>query len=69
MPTTASRPAVHYRREGQGVPVVLSHALGCNLGMWDDVAPIFNAKCVQCHQQGGIAPFRLDDYEIAKAMR
>jgi 3-oxoadipate enol-lactonase len=29
---------VHYRREGQGPPVVLSHALGCNLDMWDDVA-------------------------------
>ena len=29
---------MHYRREGQGAPVVLSHALGCNLGMWDDVA-------------------------------
>ena len=39
MPSTASRPALHYRREGQGPPVVLSHALGCNLGMWDDLAP------------------------------
>ncbi|HEY1230541.1 MAG TPA: alpha/beta fold hydrolase, partial [Ramlibacter sp.] len=27
-------------REGQGPLVVLSHALGCDLRMWDGVAPI-----------------------------
>jgi hypothetical protein len=32
-----------------------------------DVAPIFNDKCVRCHQASGIAPFRLDDYANAKA--
>lgn len=32
----------------------------------EHVAPIFNAKCVACHQEGGIGPFRLDDYETAK---
>jgi len=32
-----------------------------------DVAPILDAKCVQCHQSGGIAPFRLDTYADAKA--
>jgi hypothetical protein len=34
---------------------------------WQDVAPILNDKCVRCHQQGGIGPFRLDDYADAKA--
>ena len=34
---------------------------------WQDVAPIYNSKCVRCHQDGGIAPFRLDDYADAKA--
>jgi hypothetical protein len=34
---------------------------------WQDVAPIYNTKCVGCHQQGGIAPFRLDNYNDAKA--
>ena len=34
---------------------------------WSDVAPIYNNKCVRCHQQGGIAPFRLDNYADAKA--
>src|SRR6187551_3816548 len=35
------------------------------LTFWGDVAPIFNEKCVKCHQAGGIAPFRLDSYEEA----
>jgi hypothetical protein len=38
------------------------------LTFWGDVAPIFNDKCVKCHQAGGIAPFRLDSYEDAKRM-
>jgi hypothetical protein len=34
---------------------------------WQDVAPIYNQKCVRCHQDGGIGPFRLDNYADAKA--
>jgi hypothetical protein len=34
---------------------------------WKDVAPIYNSKCVGCHQAGGIGPFRLDNYADAKA--
>src|SRR5690349_15001042 len=34
---------------------------------WQDVAPIYYDKCVRCHQEGGIAPFRLDTYEEARA--
>jgi hypothetical protein len=34
---------------------------------WRDVAPILNAKCVGCHQEGGIGPFRLTDYASAEA--
>src|SRR5215831_18789473 len=37
------------------------------LTYWQDAAPIFDAKCVKCHQAGGIGPFRLDDYVDAKA--
>ena len=29
---------------------------------WQDVAPIYNQRCVSCHQAGGIGPFRLDTY-------
>ena len=33
---------------------------------WRDVAPIYYERCVTCHQAGGIAPFRLDDYGEAQ---
>ncbi len=33
---------------------------------WQDVAPIFFASCVSCHQNGGIGPFKLDNYAEAK---
>ena len=32
------KPELHWISEGQGPTVVLSHALGCDLGMWDAVA-------------------------------
>lgn len=32
---------------------------------WQDVAPIYNDKCVACHQAGGLAPFALDNYPDA----
>lgn len=37
------------------------------LTYWQDMVPLFEAHCLSCHQQGGIAPFRLDDYASAKA--
>lgn len=30
------------------------------------IAPILEAKCVDCHQEGGIAPFAMANYEIVK---
>jgi hypothetical protein len=33
----------------------------------EHVSPIFNEKCVSCHQVDGVGPFRLDDYETARA--
>ena len=33
---------------------------------WQDIAPIFFDRCVTCHGDGGIGPFRLDTYEVAK---
>lgn len=36
------------------------------LTYYQDMVPIFEKHCLQCHQQGGIAPFRLDDYAEAK---
>jgi len=31
-----------------------------------DIAPIIEAKCIACHQEGGIAPFGFDNYEKVK---
>ncbi|MDB5423546.1 MAG: hypothetical protein JWQ29_962 [Phenylobacterium sp.] len=31
-----------------------------------DVAPILEAKCVACHQEGGIGPFAMSDYSMVK---
>src|SRR5262249_47334008 len=31
-----------------------------------DVAPILEARCVACHEEGGIAPFALKDYASVK---
>jgi hypothetical protein len=34
---------------------------------WADMAPLFAQHCMRCHSEGGIAPFRLDDYAQAKS--
>jgi hypothetical protein len=38
-----------------------------NISYAEDVAPIIQAKCVACHQEGGIAPFKFDSYEVVKS--
>jgi mono/diheme cytochrome c family protein len=32
----------------------------------NDIAPILQAKCVTCHQKGGIGPFAMDSYDVVK---
>jgi peroxiredoxin len=39
-----------------------------NISYSDEIAPILQAKCVTCHQKGGIAPFAMDSYDIVKMM-
>jgi len=56
---TAGKPALHYtrRRARNGAPrrtVVLSHALGCDLDMWDGLANTLAADCdVICYDHRG----------------
>jgi len=38
------KPYLHWTREGSGPAVVLSHALGCELGMWDGVAAALKGR-------------------------
>src|SRR5678815_4237470 len=33
---------------------------------FQDVAPILSRHCMTCHQDGGIAPFSLTEYDSAK---
>jgi hypothetical protein len=42
---------------------VAEHA---NISYSKTVAPILQAKCVTCHQKGGIGPFAMDSYEVVK---
>jgi len=42
---------------------VAQHA---NISYAKTVAPILQAKCVTCHQKGGIGPFPMDSYEVVK---
>ena len=38
------KPYLHWTQEGSGPVVVLSHALGCELGMWDGVAAALKSR-------------------------
>ena len=35
---------LHWTKEGQGPAVVLSHALGCDIRMWDGVAALLKNR-------------------------
>jgi 3-oxoadipate enol-lactonase len=69
MPRTASRPALNYRIEGRGPFLMLSHALGCDLRMWDGLAPALSDRYTlvrydaRCHGESDVIadPFSLDD--------
>jgi hypothetical protein len=34
---------------------------------YEDVLPVFQARCGSCHKDGGVAPFAIDDYAQARA--
>lgn len=39
-----TKPHLHWTQEGQGPVVVLSHALGCDMSMWDGVAAALKGR-------------------------
>ncbi len=62
---------------GKPVPVASQMSKGClidfparekkaQITYVKDVAPILEAKCVACHQEGGIGPFAMKDYATVK---
>ncbi len=42
-------------------------ALHASISYAKDIAPVLEAKCVACHQTGGIGPFAMSDYKAVKA--
>jgi peroxiredoxin len=62
-------------RSGKEVSVAKTEALGCHIGRVpqrqpqgevtysNQIARLFEARCVECHRSGEIAPFPLTDYE------
>ena len=42
-------------------------AMHASISYAKDIAPVLEAKCVACHQTGGIAPFAMSNYEQVKA--
>lgn len=60
---------LHYVKSGHGPVVVLSHALGCHLGMWDEVTALLQDRyTVLRYDQRGhgqsertTAPYSIDD--------
>lgn len=67
--------AIQELLKGKPVSVPRTQAVGCIIGKEQSVeptgevtfnkhiAPILNARCVQCHREGEIGPFKLTDYQ------
>jgi 3-oxoadipate enol-lactonase len=58
---------LHFQQNGQGPVVMLSHALGCDLGMWDEVAQRLqpNFTVVRYDQRGhGQSPCPTDAFTV-----
>jgi hypothetical protein len=65
---------------GQPVPVARTQSQGClidfpgrdkaaefaNISYSKQIAPILEAKCVACHQEGGIGPWAMTNYDMVK---
>ena len=67
----AHRPVANPRVEAKGGRLVALSERGKNnehaaISYASTVAPIIQAKCVTCHQDGGIGPFKMDSYDVIK---
>ncbi len=66
----ARRAVVNAAAAGAGTPIVFPErgrrAQHAAISYVKDVAPVLEAKCVVCHQEGGIGPFAMSEYAIVK---
>ena len=67
----AGRQAVAATKQTPGCLIDFTHrtvtaANDAKLTYVKDVAPILEKKCVQCHQEGGIGPFAMSNYDMVK---
>lgn len=66
----AGRPVASTNISGKGAQIKFperdKRALFASISYAKDVAPILEAKCIACHQAGGIAPFAMSDYAAVK---
>lgn len=50
-----------------GCVLEATHAEEVAVKYYENVAPIIQEKCLSCHREGGVGPFKLDSYEAVKS--
>lgn len=63
--TTTDKPAAETDAGSAGASASEQPA---QLTYWQDMVPLFEQHCLQCHREGGIAPFRMDEYSTVKPL-
>jgi hypothetical protein len=63
---THTRPDTESARDGGADPRPEARGAAAEVTYWKDMVPLFERHCLQCHQENGIGPMRLDVYAEAK---
>ncbi|HXA39875.1 MAG TPA: redoxin family protein [Phenylobacterium sp.] len=64
---TAGQPVSLAQAEpSKGAPIAFPERGVAKVSYVKDVAPILEAKCVACHEEGGIGPFAMTNYAMVK---
>jgi len=63
----AGKPVPAAKMAGNGAVIAFpDRGMAAKISYSKDVAPILEAKCVACHQEGGIGPFAMNNYAMVK---
>lgn len=62
----AGKPAPATTMAAAGAPIAFPERGATRISYAKDVAPILEAKCVACHQEGGIGPFAMSSYDMVR---